>query len=89
MYVLMYAINNLCLIEQFYYLIKCYLLLLLGVSTNLCSETLDVRKGQWMTSNKKLIDQSITKMINQLFDEITDRSINQSINQLINQSVNQ
>ena len=54
--------------------------LLLGVFTNLCCKTVDVRKRQWLISKNK-IDQSINQLINQLLDKIIDQSINQSLNQ--------
>ena len=51
---IMNAINILCLTEQLNLL---SLSLLNGVSTNLCRKNLEVRKGQWMISRKKLINQ--------------------------------
>ena len=60
-------------ISSFYWVL-CFLL---GVFTNLCCETLDVRKRQWIISKNK-INRSInhsTDQINQ-FDKIIDQSIN-------------
>ena len=57
-----------------FYWVLCFLL---GVFTNLCCETLDVRKRQWIISKNK-INRSInhsTDQINQLFDKIIDQSI--------------
>ena len=73
-YVLMYAIN--IMLDWATWSLYWVLRILLGVFTNLCCKTVDVRERQWIISKNK-----INRSINQ-------QSIS-SIKLLINQSINQ
>ena len=53
---------------------------LLGVFTNLCCKTVDVRKRQCIISKNKIIDQSINNWSNSSIKLLINQSINQSIN---------
>ena len=74
-WLLMYAINMLCLIEQVYHFIECYVYFLV------CLQIYAVKLWMWEKDNGlswkiRSIDQSNSQFINKLFDKIIDQSIN-------------